>query len=205
MTATLIVVTGIDGVGKSSLVDGLERLGLLPDCAYLRRPKPPDGNAATLGRLMPRRHGDARDWLGGPFAETMGVALAFDFLAHWEAGIRPALAGRRFVVCDRYDVCFAAYLHAVGSAFPCGELFATLPRPDLAIHVVLAPETLAARQGARGAADDEHPALSAALSRAYADLLPQYAPRHAVVANDGALEDTLSRVAALVRDAGRRP
>jgi thymidylate kinase len=205
MTATLIAVTGIDGVGKSSLVDGLERLDLLPDCAYLRRPKPPDGNAAAVGRLVPRRHGDARDWLGGPFAETMGIALAFDFLAHWEAGILPALERRRFVVCDRYDICFAAYLRAVGSAFPCGELFAALPRPDLLVHVVVAPETLAARQAARGAADDEHPALTEALSRAYADLLPVCAPRHVIVANDGPLEDTLARVAALIREAAGLP
>ena len=189
----LIAVCGVDGSGKSSLVDAMERRGLLPDCAYLRRPKSPDANGPLVGRYARREHGDGRDWISGDFAEAMGVALAYDFLEHYHNNVRPLLGRKRFIVCDRFTLCFVAYLNSIGSPFPIEAAYARTRRPDLTLYVQVPPEVHDERLlGRSGRADDEHPEVSANFHGAYLELLPCYSQEYDIVDNGGPFEDTVA-------------
>lgn len=196
----LIAVCGVDGAGKSSLVDEMERRRMLPDCAYMRRPKTEETNGALVARHAPRRHGDGRDWISGEFAEAMGVALAFDYLEFYDRSVRPLIGVRSFIVCDRYALCFIAYLKSIGSAFPIAAAYDKLWRPDLTVYVSVPLDVLHERHARRGGrADDEHPEVSVNFDKAYRELLPLYAPEHVVLDNGGTLEEGVSSIGAAVR------
>lgn len=174
----LIAVCGADGSGKSTLVNAMERANLLPDCAYVRRSSGQNGNRELVETMCPRPHGDGRDWIEGPFAEIVGVALAYDFLAHYAANISPRLGRSSVLVSDRYALCYEAYLKSIGASFRVDALFGGVRRPDLVL-LVDAPIALSVdRCRKRGAVkDDEDPLVQERFRQAYLELLAgSYAP-----------------------------
>lgn len=202
MVATrLYCFCGVDGAGKSTLVDELERRNLVPGATFLRRPKLPEKNGAMLRRFFPRRTGDGRDWIEGDFAEAMGIGLAFEFLEHYRKNIEPLFGKESIIVCDRYALCFEAYLLAIDCGVPLSGLFDELLVPTQMFYVHVPEDVLFRRYHSRGGVqDDEEPEVMRRFDRAYRRLLPLRCPESTLVDNAGTFEDTLHTVVEKLRE-----
>lgn len=183
---TIISFHGLDGAGKSTLMDELERSGMLPDAAYIR--KEYRLNAQLVQEYCGRASGDGKDWVAGSFAEAMSIATAFDFLAHYHANIAPLIGRRSYVVCDRYALCYAAYILATGSNFSHHDLFRGVRKPDVAVLVDVDMDRLPERYAARGgASEDETLEVMQRFREGYERLLPLETARVIRVSNNGRL------------------
>ena len=166
----LITFCGIDGAGKSSLVNRLEQDRVVGDATYLRKAWKTTVNLVT--EYGPTDECGRHNWVEGPFAENAAAATALDFLHHYDEEIAPRLAAGCRVVCDRYALCYEAYLLAVGSRFRFGGIFERLRRPDLLVYVDASAEVVAERQAMRGGAtEDEHPEVMRRYREAFLSLL----------------------------------
>ncbi|MFP3461042.1 AAA family ATPase [Arthrobacter globiformis] len=180
----LIVLTGIDGSGKTTAARSLVAAGraegrnalLLSNYAGRRRMSL---LGARLGIRLPERLADA--------AET--IMRVFNVLvSHARASRSEGL-----VVMDRHLHCQLALREARGlrrgRLLP--WLLRTLPAPDLVLHLDVSPETAHRRIMARGT-DEESVAELTALRNAYR-ALPEYADMVKIHAG-GCQADVLARV-----------
>lgn len=190
LSGRLIAFCGIDGAGKSSLVDRLERDGAVGGAVFLRKARKTTVNLVT--EYGPTDEGGRRNWIEGPFAENAAAATAIDFLHHYDEQVAPRLAAGEWVVCDRYALCYEAYLLAVGSRFRFGNIFGRLRRPDLLIYVDAPVTVVVQRHRLRGGAtEDEHPEVMRRYRAAYLSLLD--APDDGstfILNNEGPFEQT---------------
>lgn len=200
MVGRLIAVVGVDGVGKSTLVDRLALAAALPDAVFLRRPKGPATHGERVRRHVSARHGDARDWLAGDFAQWMSVALAADFLHHYVDTILPALEQHAWVVCDRYADCYLAQGRVAGCEAVVGRLLMRVMTPDLTLRITASPEVLALRRSRRGPADDESPELARRTELAYDALLARGTRLVRTVRNDHGPDDALEVIGRHLRE-----
>jgi thymidylate kinase len=127
----------------------------------------------------------------------MGIALAYDYLEFYHAAVRPLLGRKNFIVCDRYTLCFVAYLKSINSTFPVEAAYANVRRPDLTCYVQVPSHVHDVRLSQRGGrADDEHPDVSLNFHKAYMELLPSYSPRHHLIDNSGTLSHSVETMLA---------
>jgi dTMP kinase len=144
----LIVIEGIDGAGKTTqariLVRRLRRRGYA--CRYLREP-----SRGRFGREIRRLALRARSLT--PEGELQ--LFLKDRRENVERNIRPALAGGRIVILDRYYYSTIAYQGAKGidpgRIRRLNERFA--PRPDLVFILDLGPEAGLSRIAGRKTRD----------------------------------------------------
>lgn len=200
----LIVFSGIDGVGKSSLIEELKRRNLLEGAVFLRK----EGRrcAQLLSDYHWRAHGDGRDYLDSGFASVRPFATAFDFLTHYEENIRPLFGEVPFIVCDRYVTCAAAYLHAMGHPTAARELFHHVRVPDVTFYVTLDRVLWAERMRLRGGPqEDEGPDLMARYERGFEDILPTYPGGAVRLDNSGLLGSVYAQVELTIRTAVQCP
>ena len=195
---------GVDGAGKSTLVDTLERRGLVPNAVFVRRPKPELGNSALLRRYFRRQFNDGRDWISGPFAEAIGVALAFEFLDHYDRNVAPLLGAHSVIVSDRYALCFEAYLWSIRSQAGAGALFRSIQPPTHTFYVHVNRTELVNRQCQRGGVqDDENPEVMQRFDDAYRELLASSGLPHSFIDNNGALDDSVAAIERQLREVSR--
>ncbi len=140
----LIAIEGIDGAGKSTQADLLQKALLARGLPVLRSREPTDGphgrrlrESAQSGRLT--------------LPEEIEL-FAKDRQEHVEQKIAPALGSGQVVLLDRYYFSTAAYQGARGAdpaaLVAMNEAFA--PEPDLLLLLDLPPQKGLERVGARG-------------------------------------------------------
>lgn len=178
----IIAICGVDGSGKSSIVNTLEADHFLDDCLYVRREKYKDSNLSLINRFHERRYGDSRDWINGPYAESVGIAIALDYLRYYQEVIEKEAGHYQHIVCDRYTWCFISYLKSIGSTFPIESLFGkTLPATKI-LYINAGLHNLEKRYQARNQqnssvnainSDDENPVVMENFHQAYMACLEQ--------------------------------
>lgn len=140
----LVAIEGIDGAGKTTQADMLERALGAGGLQVVRTKEPTAGvhgqrlrDSASRGRL--------------PVEQEMELFLA-DRREHVQTLIGPALAAGKVVIVDRYYFSMAAYQGAAGrdpqAILAVNETFA--PPPDLLVLLAISPATALARIAARG-------------------------------------------------------
>jgi thymidylate kinase len=188
----IIAICGIDGTGKSTIVNELERRSLIPGASYVRLEKKLPSNRSVINKYGSRLYNDGRDWLEGSYAESIGIGLAFDFLEHYETNIEPLLGNVPYIVSDRYFPCFVSYLESIYSTFSANELFNGTRDPDIVFFVYIQEETLVLRHQSRGGKqEDEDPVVMSRFNRAYRDFFERSSLRVKYVDNGGKLDKTL--------------
>lgn len=188
----IIVFCGVDGAGKTSLVNALERRGI-PNAAFIRR-----NNCLCLSlvdRYYSRVKPNPSDWVSGTFAETVAHAAFVDFLVHFDENIRPLIGRYDYLFCDRYLYCFIAYLRVVRPELEILSGLSAIPCPDLVIHVTTEMASLVERYEKRGgASEDESIELMSKLDLEYRTLLESLGDRAVRVENNGSLEEAVDAV-----------
>lgn len=190
----LIAFCGIDGAGKSSLVRRLADEKAIAGAVYLHKERKTTTNAVI-------EYGESdesgwHDWSQGPFAENVAAATSIDFLHHYEREIAPRLAQGKLLVCDRYVLCYDAFLRAVGSRFRLGGIFERLHRADLLVYVDASVETVVKRYEARGgASEDEHPEAIRRFRESYLAIIGERPSDDTfVLSNEGTFEQAYEAV-----------
>ncbi len=171
MRGRLIVVEGLDGVGKTSLSRAL---------------------AQALGAAWRTTPGETLRPHRGPFDQayrTIPAASQLFYAASVLAAAEEArtlLQGGQDLVLDRYWASTCAYARAAGSVLELDEVAALLPRADLTLLLTLPEADRTARLRARGATEADvatlDPARRTALEHALRQALsrPQAGPVHTV-------------------------
>jgi dTMP kinase len=139
----LVTIEGIDGAGKSTVVDALRER--YPDATYTREP-----TDSWYGEAVDRSVAD-------PDADPLAELFLYtaDHADHLSRVVRPALAAGDLVVSDRYSDSRYAY-QGVSIADRVAEPVAYVRRlhepftrpPDLTVYLDLPPEVGAERAGA---------------------------------------------------------
>ena len=188
--AKLFVLCGVDGCGKSTLVDlvskHLEEIGLTS--TVLKK------NIKTNVDLVCDYWGGEQDWSGGKFAQLVSIATAMDFVSHYDKHIRPLLNGKNIVICDRYSYCYMSYMTAVNTN---KDYFAMLERirvPDKTFYIKVPPEVAIERHHLRGGpTEDETPEVIRKFSDSYDELFSDM-PSVVTIDNTQTLEDSVSKI-----------
>lgn len=137
----LLVIDGLDGAGKSTLIQGLAATLAQRECVLSREP--------TYGQYGRQLRESAATGRLSPAAEL--DLLELDRREHVRDLILPALARGAFVIIDRYYYSSVAYQALHGSAQSILDRFtAFAPRPDLALILDLPVATAIARIQGRG-------------------------------------------------------
>ncbi len=189
----IISICGIDGAGKTSIVEAMKEQDIFQNAHYLSLSKNPPCNRDIINRYCDREYSDSRDWIKGSFAETIGVGLAFDFLKHYKDNIESLLGHVDYIVTDRYFACFICYLESINSTFPIDSLFSIAKKPDLVIHPQVSVNVLSERHKTRGGEqDDEHPEVLLNFQNTYKKHFENVSYKVLTVNNDGLFSETMS-------------
>lgn len=147
-SAPLIVLEGLDGVGKTTQARLLAaRFGASGRDTHLTR-EPSDG---PIGRLI-------REILTGQHAipdqhidpSTFSLLFAADRMDHLQREVEPKLSAGTTVVCDRWYHTSLAYRGAGGARDWIAQLNVRARRPDLTIFLQVSPEVAELRRIASG-------------------------------------------------------
>jgi dTMP kinase len=152
-SAPFIVLEGIDGAGTTTQTRRVVEALRARNIPTLETREPSDGPVGMLLRQMLKGRVVAAAGTGAPGWQQLGLLFAADRLDHLEADVQPALAGGRWVLCDRYDYSSIAYQSAAAGsaeAIPwLRELNRHAPRPDLTIVLDVAGGGARAPRGPR--------------------------------------------------------
>lgn len=169
MPGKIIAICGVDGVGKSTLCEGL-RCKLRDDTAsveFFARSKRGADRLALVEKYV-GTGGQADPWLRGNFATLVSDGLLLDFLESYHEFMEPAYRRGSTLICDRYTPCFFAYIRTVQQQWVFEKALVKLPPPDLVLYLSASPSVRAARQATRGGSKpDEDPRLQDEFDRAY--------------------------------------
>lgn len=167
VSSRFIVFCGIDGAGKTTIVQRLKREASLKDALFLKRAEKP--NFDRLMRLSRSSIPMPEAYLQGSFADAIRWAHAFDYLRYYEAAIRPIENSGNLVFSDRWSFCSITFADAgtkLGSDVE--FLLRCIPRPALTFYLDIDEKTAADRISRRGPlAEDEDLSLLAAYRAAY--------------------------------------
>jgi dTMP kinase len=171
--AVLVAITGIDGAGKSSLVNALSEADLAPGVTVAVVNK---RERQCLPRLL-RLHGPRsleRDMqYDRGLATAIRWAHAYDFLSFYENEALPALRSSPLVISDRWTLCSIAYANTgVRLGAQVAEALSCCRTPDLVIHLDIDPAVAYQRLYARGeVGPDEDVGILTAYRDAYDELV----------------------------------
>jgi dTMP kinase len=156
LSGTLVTVCGLDGSGKSTVIDEalaiLRRNGTAPPERL--RPLAGDGELVDAVSEVYKQAGrppspDGCDFFGAYFSHVLAAS---------GVTIRRLLDGGTSLVCDRYLASHLANQRAFGNDLTAYEpLLATLPKPHVAFYVDVPVEAALERiraRGTRGRGDD---------------------------------------------------
>lgn len=125
----IIAVCGIDGAGKSTLIDMLKKD--LNGNEYVYPKKKIHINSNLINNYInPFRNSNSY------YFRTNSYGCAFDFLAHYDESIKPYLLSNNVLICDRYKYCYLAYAYQVSSTFgDICHLLKTVPEADYVLYI----------------------------------------------------------------------
>jgi dTMP kinase len=208
-SAPFIVLEGIDGAGTTTQTRRVVEALRARNIPTLETREPSDGPVGMLLRQMLKGRVVAAAGTGAPGWQQLGLLFAADRLDHLEADVQPALAGGRWVLCDRYDYSSIAYQSAAAGsaeAIPwLRELNRHAPRPDLTIVLDVSPEVALARRAARAGGREifDDPAFQARLSAFYSAIDAHFADdRIEHVNGDGDADSVFAALWRLVTNLG---
>ncbi len=149
-----IVIEGIEGSGKSSLIKFLEKKFLESDKEFLRTREP---GGSKLGEKIRPLLLSLKEEKLSPKAELL-LFLA-DRAEHVEKVIKPALESKKIVLCDRYiysTMAYQGYARGLDLDFlaSCNDFATSKLVPDLTILLDLDVEIGLRRARGRNTAED---------------------------------------------------
>ncbi|MET0106413.1 MAG: hypothetical protein ABW072_14915 [Sedimenticola sp.] len=207
MSIPVISLCGVDGVGKTSILQALTQKEELREIYFVGR-GPADAES-TIEKYYPRS-GAISDWLEGDFNRAIATGCAIDYVAYYHAVVAPLLTGKdnsgrryRAIVCDRHTPCFNAFTlindapsqHALA-------LLSSVPDPDCIINVTLDRMHIKKRHGEAFGADYEFESDTCQdrLFQAYEKVFEAGDSPVYTIQNDGPLEVTTSKIAKLIHE-----
>lgn len=149
----IIAFCGLDGAGKSTLVDMLEKRGEIKGAVYVR--KNTNRNIDLVRKYHRKYLFNDRDWLEGDFAHSAAFAACLDYLNHYDKNVKKWYRKKDYIICDRHAICYAAYLNLTGFNYNCENLFANVIEPDLYVYVDIPAEVAVERLRERGSGATE--------------------------------------------------
>lgn len=170
----IIAICGIDGSGKSTMIERLRGEPSFRDAGFLKKVDRDDFDRVIelnqpIGP-MPQAY------LEGPLATSIRWAHGFDYLRHYETVVQPLTRQHPILVSDRWAFCPIAFA-SVGTNLSAeiSFLLRHVDQPDLTIFLDADPDVASARLVARGPVfDDEHIDLLRAYRRAYEAFFASY-------------------------------
>lgn len=200
----LIVFCGVDGSGKTTMVNYLEKCNILDNAFYFRRKKYEDGNLNAIKSFHRRLYDDARDWRSGDFAKAVGLGIALDFLRFYDSVITGLSQSVEYIVCDRYTYCYLAYLRLLNLDGLIRPLFDGLHQPDLVFYMNVNIHSLSERYKARESSeDDEDIELMKLFDKAYKNILHETDLLSVVnIDNSGNFQFAMNQVVKKLADIG---
>ncbi len=169
----LVAICGVDGSGKSTLCRSLADRFTSPRAAHIAKER--RTSVDLLSRYGFETSDPRRNWISGPFAQSIAIATVFDFMYHYDQVILPAIETYDFIICDRYKLCYQAYMQAVGAEWPAERYFTCVRPADLLIYLDLPASAAVARYAERGGAgEDENMDVIERFGNSYIELLATY-------------------------------
>lgn len=189
-SAKLFVLCGVDGCGKSTLVDlvskRLQEIG--HHSTVLKK------DIKTNVNLICDFWGGDQDWSGGKFAQLVSIATGMDFISHYDKHIQTLMKGNTIVICDRYSYCYTSYMSSVNTDKDYFSMFDNIKTPDKTFYIKVPPEVAIERHHLRGGpSDDETPDVIRKFSDSYDDLFSGM-PDVVTVDNTQKLEHSVSEI-----------
>jgi dTMP kinase len=189
-----VVVEGLDGAGTTTQAGLLAEALRASDLAVCLTAEPTDGPFGKILRSHIRGELDLDP-------HTTALAFLADRSHHLACEIRPALAGGKWVVCDRYLLSTLAYQGAEGvDRRWIMAAAASLDAPDVTFFLDVPADALAERLASRPAAERwEDPAMASRLRSSYEEsmrLLREAGHRIEVVDGAAPPQDVLARLRA---------
>ncbi|MBS0031790.1 dTMP kinase [Chitinophaga sp. 22321] len=194
----IIAFCGVDGSGKTSIVDYLHEQDFFDRALYIK--KTFSRNVSVIKNYHHRNYNSNKDWVTGSFAEAVSYASCLDFLQHYHSCIAPNIGAYDFLVCDRHALCFAAYHLAVGGSMNMSDLFEGVRVPDLYFFIDAPLSELENRYEKRGgASEDESVEVMHIYRESYMRLLKETKIPVVWIKNDGSLEEVFEKVTTALR------
>jgi thymidylate kinase len=166
----LIAICGVDGVGKSTLIDMLENDLGQQDILFTRK------NIHKNSDLIKQFHGvlrkEQQDWFASSFSRANAFACAFDFLAHYHEIIKPIISDGRVAICDRYKPCYLAYGFVVSSVYEdiC-DLLMNIPEAEYIFYIDAHIDLIMKRLASKEPDEIHNKSLLIAYANAYEQIL----------------------------------
>ncbi len=190
----VIAFAGIDGSGKSSIINGLLRVPSLSSCVAYR--KTYTNSVDSLLSLYASDLATPSRYLRGPLAVALRWAFALDFVCDYEANATRVFTAPRPILVDRWSPCATAWAATVGIGQEVQKVLHALPPPDLIIYLDVSVREAITRIGAgRKLRLDEHPMILRKFRDAYADTLGFYQCPTVMISASQPLREVLERVA----------
>jgi len=171
MACKIVAICGIDGAGKSTLWETMQRDRDFKHANFVVKRL-----RDNLDRVIESRVADLHDddaaataLFSGSYANAIRWAHALDFLGHFDTVISPLLHQENLIVSDRWSFCPMAFAD-VGTSLgkDIRYLLEKVPQPDLTIFLDVSPATAHERIVRRGDLGvDERPHFLAAYQKAY--------------------------------------
>ncbi len=201
--ALTIAMCGLDGVGKTSLFNLLSERITDDSFSFMRKGRV--DSERMVERYMPRKYGDYRDWIQGPYSEAIALACAMDYCVYYDDSIKPKIEDykTRVIITDRHAVCFIAYADINQTPNPIAiELLQSVTPPDIIIYITLSDKKVAERARNSGKPFDEFedPRSQILQKQSYERLLPTYGPQVIKIDNGADIEDTYKKVLAHIEE-----
>ncbi|MET0106414.1 MAG: hypothetical protein ABW072_14920 [Sedimenticola sp.] len=191
----IIAICGVDGVGKTSIVNHMEQQNMIPGARYLRREKYIDGNLNHVKSYCPRLYNDHRDWHSGSYAKAMGIGIALDFVRYYRECLEQPGVDTGIIVLDRYVTCYLAYLRFLGCAGMMEPVFRSMQKPDMTFYISVDFNVLESRYARRASGDDDEDVeLMMALDKEYKKLFAADENPLVNIDNSGDFSDTIEAI-----------
>ena len=184
----VVAICGIDGVGKSTLINMLKKeIFGQKDILFVNK------KINTNYKLLKQYHGVLpeieENWINSSFSRANSFACAFDFIEHYFKKINPYLSNHgKVIICDRHKPCWLAYGFLVGPVYKdiC-DLLQKIPEPNYTFYIHAPISLVKERLSRRG--DKSY--TSGAFACAYEQILGSM--RNVIrISNDKSIEDTYS-------------
>lgn len=194
-----IAICGVDGSGKSTIVNMLEESNILKNVFFFRRTKYEDGNLNLVKKYFPRKYGDSRDWKESAFGKNIGLGILLDFIRCYDENAK-AMEDYDYVVFDRFLPCYLAYIDIFEDVTPLKGLLSKFVQPDLTLYIDAGISNLEKRYLNRQSGDDDEDIeLMRMFDESYRRVFEKFQTKYQVIDNSGDLSSTKDQVLTAIK------